>query len=116
MFLIEDERLEELSDEYLMVKLYSRMKNRRELEDMKYNFNLTNEELEAIKESMYEKDLSGDYIEEGIEIGREEGREEAREEMYKEVIQKLYYNNISPDRISDILAIPIEEVEEKLRF
>lgn len=72
---------------------------------MKYNFNLTNEELEAIKESMYEKDLSGDYIEEG------------REEALKEVIQKLYYdNNISPDRISDMLAIPIGEVRDKLRF
>lgn len=46
---------------------------------MKYNFNLTNEELETIKESMYEKDLSGDYIEEG------------RKEALKEVIQKLYH-------------------------
>ena len=71
---------------------------------MKYNFNLTNEELETIKESMYEKDLSGDYIEEG------------REEALKEVIQKLYHNNISPNNISDLLAIPVEEVIDKLRF
>lgn len=104
MFLIEDERLEELGDEYSTVKLYSRMKNRRELEDMKYNFDLSNEELEAIKESMYEKDLSEDYIEEG------------REDTLREVVQRMAAKNISIDSISDILAIPIEEVEEKLRF
>lgn len=88
MFIINDERLEEVDYKYDVVKMYSELKNRREYDDMKTRFNLTERELETIKEEIYSKDLSEDYKEEG----REEGREEGKESIYIEMIK----NNDDP--------------------
>lgn len=60
--------------------------NRREYDDMKNRFNLTEKELEAIREEIYSKDLSEDY--------KEEGREEGKESIYIEMIK----NNEDPRR------------------
>lgn len=68
--------------------------NRREFNDMKNRFNLTEKELEAIREEIYSKDLSEDYKEEGREEGRAEGREEGKESIYIEMIK----NNEDPRR------------------
>lgn len=57
---------------------------------MKNRFNLTEKELEAIREEIYSKDLSEDYKEDG----REEGREEGKESVYIEMIK----NNEDPRR------------------
>lgn len=57
--------------------------NRREFDDMKNRFNLTEKELDAIREEIYSKDLSEDYKEEG----REEGIEEGKESIYIEIIK-----------------------------
>lgn len=58
--------------------------NRREFDDMKNRFNLTEKELEAIREEIYSKDLSEDY--------KEEGREEGKESIYIEMVK----NNEDP--------------------
>ena len=69
---------------------------------MKYKFDLSNDELNVIRESIYEKDLSSDYIEEGREEGREEGIEYS--------IIQLAKHNMPTYSISNILNIPEDKV------
>lgn len=69
---------------------------------MKYKFDLSNEELNVIRESIYEKDLSSDYIEEGREEGREEGIEYS--------IIQLAKHNMPTYSIANILNIPEDKV------
>lgn len=102
MFIINDNELDSIDDQYNIVKLYTKKKNKGELEDMKYKFDLSNDELNVIRESIYEKDLSSDYIEEGREEGREEGIEYS--------IIQLAKHNMPTYSISNILNIPEDKV------
>src|SRR5690606_22343542 len=68
------------------------------------------EEGEAIMELMPAWKKWG--YDEGREEGREEGRQEGRQEGRAEAIRKLLNKGLAPEKVADLLELPIDEVNK----
>jgi predicted transposase/invertase (TIGR01784 family) len=83
-------------------------------------------DLESIKDTAFEKGLQEGLdhglqqglqkgLQQGLQQGMEKGREEGREEGLKTMIQAFYNNGFTLEKISEITALSLTEIEKILK-